>query len=256
MWGNFFGTQTAVTGAESLLSCFRENNISGLNYFIPNVNLYDGANGVAGYPRGQHSYVTDQSSFVDKGHWKRLPCSNDGNNSAATDSYYIITHSTIGDSTYWNQNTNFDGTELWHSAWLSNVKNLTILSTNFYNNLAAWELMDEPFNSTWHRDYASNQYSVSGHSAFCVTAEGADTRPKMVGTVASTNANSQYTSMSGAMGIIGGNAYGVADSTLWWTPNFVAWAYSKISTETEKMVIPWLWGVTTKPKVNMYFTAL
>lgn len=252
MWGNYFGTYNPSVGAGYLLSCFSQQNNNVdllLKYFIPNIDHYDYTGGGGDYPRGQHSYVQNQTTYVDKGHWKKLPLSSFLNNDPGSDLTYITSWSNY--ASYWDQNNNYNGTELWHSAWLSNVKNLSINNTNFSNNIAAWFLMDEPDRSDKHRDYVSAQFSVSGHSSFCYTADGDNLRPKMVGTGPSSNANNEWTKISGAVNIIAGNCYGQGND-LWYTPNMVAWMYSKISSDLTKMVIPWLWGSYTDINHSKY----
>ena len=245
MWGNWFGSTTASLGAQRLLSCFSQN--PGITNFIPWVDLYDYSD--ASFPRGQHSYVTNYTTYVTNGHWTKIPCTSGmpyGEN-AATDTNYIWQYSgSYNNSQYWYQDptySNLNGTELWHKAWLSGVLSGSVNGNYYSNKLAAWYLMDEPFNPERHRDYTSNQFSVSGHSAFCTAIEGTNLMPKMVGPGGTTNADTQYTAISGAIGIVAGNYYGGGNITrAWWTPNMVAWMNSKISTSTTKMIIPWLWG--------------
>ena len=74
MWGNGFGPADPVQGATKLLSCFSQN--PGLNYFIPDIDEFN-RTGVGGtYPRGQHSYVTNQTTYVTNGHWGKTTNNN------------------------------------------------------------------------------------------------------------------------------------------------------------------------------------
>ena len=64
MWGDYFASNPpAGSAAQFMINRFSENSV---DYFIPWVNNFDGNWDY--YPRGQHSYVTDQSSYVSNGH--------------------------------------------------------------------------------------------------------------------------------------------------------------------------------------------
>lgn len=217
----------------------------GISYFDVDMNIYDNSEteGTNARPRGSHSPYQGNASWVNSGHWKKIPKSSEMGDGIETDSQYIG-HSNQSD--YWHSETYKFGTEEWHSNWLNTIKN----NSSQYGKLFAWCLMDEPYNSAFHRDAASNRYSVQGHSAFCSSVESSDSKPKMVGFAPSTNgtlAQTTWTNLSGNMSILGGNdyQYNLALSTWrrpWTTVNMTKWLRSQVGAATDKMVMPWLPG--------------
>jgi hypothetical protein len=165
-------------------------------------------------------------------------------NTIASDPTYITNYS--GDSGKW-QNSNYYGTSNWHSNWLKTLRTGTFAGNTQYGKLFSWYLMDEPFHTVRKRDAASNEASVSGHSAFCSGVENSgtpDRRPMMLDILPS--ADTAWNRLSGQVGILCGNEYGYCLSPLstaiWKNPNMVKWCWSKVSNDTNKMVMAWLPG--------------
>lgn len=249
MAGNYFDGGTPAGGAaggEKVIEEFHKN--SDLTFFVPNMGyMWDIQD--SNIPRGSHtSYIS--GGYTESGHWKKTPSYDDGINTIATDPTYINQFGT--DSSKWNA-TNEYGTDIWHSNWLSSVKNLQTNSTVHYDNLFAWYLMDEPYNSDIHRDYATNDRSVNGHYTFCSGVEGSSQawRPKMVGLA--FGYNDQYTNLSNSMDIVGGNMYNTGSAECWTTPNMVAWIKQKIGSTSSKMIIPWIFGYGDSEVMKYYF---
>jgi len=253
MWGNYLAGTNAADGGQRVLDRF--SDISNyLNYFSVDMNLWD--NEEAGVrPRGSHTYFTDFMSG--SGHWEQIPHYDDPgiNNAAEYDETYYSSHSNqTNDNTYWYTNTSNYGTITWHHNWLMRIKTG---DPNLDDRMFGWYLMDEPFNSDKHRDYASNQYSVTGHYQRCDSVEGINTKPKMVNGF--SNVISHFTNISGVLtganigGIYMGNDYDTNSADCWTTPNMVKWCKERIGTTNNEMVIAWIPGFASNLDMSYYF---
>lgn len=243
MFGAYLGSGDTVgtSGGQRVVDRIGEN--SGLSYFSVDMNIWD--NQDAARPRGSHTPYTGEPNWANSGHWKKAPHVSFMNDFVSTDGIYISTYS--GVDTNW-LGTNFYGTEEWHSAWLDRVKTGTTGGNTQYGKMFSWYLMDEPYNSNYHRDYESNQFSVSGHSAFCSNVESlpsVDDRPKLVDI--NPSCETAWTNLSNVIDILCGNDYGYSltstnDRYPWLTVNMVKWCWSKVSGSSTKMVMAWLPG--------------
>ena len=246
MWGNYFARPEASNGnvaSQRISDRFNEN--SALTFFMVDMNLWDLE--YDGFPRGSHTYCTDFPDFANSGHWKKTPKTTYQGDGPETDGTFIQFKS--GDPSYWNL-TNLCGTDVWHSSWLSGVINPA--SNNHFENLAAWSLIDEAYNPDAHRDYASNEKSVSAHYSFCTAAEGATSNARLKMVSLCTNSDTHWSNLSGVMNVLNGNNYNTAPSRVWTTPNMVKWFKQKIGTTSDKMIIPWIEDVPTNISMSYY----
>ena len=253
MRGNYFGEPYSNNGnivSQKVSDRFSEN--SNLTFFMVDMNLWDLSE--SGRPRGSHTPVTnaEYTDFARSGHWRHVPYSSMTDNTVASDVTFITNNSSYtNNQSYWNTNTNLYGTEVWHSSWLSGV--ITPASNNCFDKLAAWSLIDEAYNSNVHRDYASNQISVSGHYSFCTAAEGATSNARLKMVSLCTNSDTHWSNLSSVLNVLNGNNYNTAPSRVWTTPNMVKWFKQKIGTTSDKMIIPWIAGWATSLPISYYY---
>ena len=265
---SYLGNPGAYPGqaAQRIINAFQQHydvaSSYKLKYFTFDVDLFGGT-GVyfddaktSGDLRGQHTWNATGNMTNGNGHWTQIPRTNDGINTNFTVEYdkdYYNAHSNFNNTTYWWPDGQY-GNSTWHTNYLKTVRTGVTNTTNHYDRLYGWHLMDEPFGSndqSLKRDWKTNHYSVSGHYDFCSAVENSGTvatRPKMVGIrrgsdgAYAVSPDSCYNALSAVTDIINPNDYGSADSDRWKVPNSVKWGMSKISGSTTKMVMPWLPG--------------